>query len=441
MRCKWIRLTRFGIAWLLGSLPLAHASEIPNLCSPVGPSRVAVILASYDGAPSLTAIPNPTYVRELFLGETHDFSVAGFFKTVSNLRTQFTSIKILGTYHRAMPFMANTSTPGGIYNAMTQWQSDLIEMAKQDQDFTEIDRVVFITPNAIDASGNPIMMGAGMAGQGVCDLDTVNSLGVHHKVAHAWILARPEYQGINLAQVQGTGSLPPAQLERAIRNQIMSDMAPIIHELGHTFGFGHANQVNRPQPNYRNRFMNDEILPGAEDTLYQNSYADPFSAMGSNQIQWLNIAHLSQVKWVEATQVAEVRQDGVYRIYPLELNDQKLKGLRIPRVVNNLNENTDATIWVEYRKPLSVYDSDITGIHHSTDGAIVHYTNPHQPGPNSIWPFETVLLNFHPGGQPVNPYETDLTLTTQWKDEHSQVSLEVLSATPDYLDIKVAFKR
>ena len=187
--------------------------------------------------------------------------------------------------------------------------------------------------------------------------------------------------------------------------------------------------------------MNDEILPSAEDTLYQNSYADPFSEMGSNQIQWLNIAHLSQVKWIETSQIEEVRKDGVYRIYPLELNDHNLKGLRISRIVNDPNEKTDATIWVEYRKRVSVYDSDITGIHHSTDGAIVHYTNPHQPGPNSIWPFETVLMNFHPSGQPINPYETDLTLTTRWQDEHSRVSLEVLTATPDYLDIKVAFKR
>ena len=437
----WISFCLLGTALLLGGLTVVHASEIPNLCSPVGSQRLAVILASYEGAPNSTGVPNSTYVRELMLGEQHDFSVAGFFKTVSNLRTQFSSIKVLGPYHRVKPFTANTSTPGGIYNAMNQWQRDLIEMAKQDQDFTEIDRVVFITPNAIDASGNAIMMGAGMAGQGVCDLETVNSLGVHHKVAHAWILARPEYRGINLTQVEGPRPLPPAQREQAIRNQMMSDMAPIIHELGHTFGFGHANQVNRPQPNSRNRFMNDEILPGADDTLYQNSYADPFSAMGSNQIQWLNVAHLSQVNWIEATQIEEVRKDGIYRIYPLELNDQKLKGLRIPRIVTDLNEKTDASIWVEYRKRLSVYDTDITGIHHSTDGAIVHYTNPHQPGPNSIWPFETVLLNFHPSGQPVNPYETDLTLTTRWKDEHSQVSLEVLTATPDYLDIKVAFKR
>jgi hypothetical protein len=163
--------------------------------------------------------------------------------------------------------------------------------------------------------------------------------------------------------------------------------------------------------------------------------------MGAGEIQWLNVAHLNQLGWLGTNQTQEIRVEGTYRIYPLESDAPggTLKGLKIPRVIQSPNESTVSDLWVEYRQRTTVYDTEISGVAHSTDGAIVQYTNPNQPGPNSIWPFETVLLNFHPDGQPVNPYEPDLTLTTSWKDDHSMVKLDVVDITPDYMDIHVSF--
>jgi hypothetical protein len=421
------------------------ANVIPNACSPIGPQRIAVILANYEGSPTDTATPNLNYIRELFLGANSDFSVSDYYKTVSRGRSWFQSVVFLGPYPSPKPFALDTSKSNAIAHGLNQWETDLVALASRDQDFSQIDRVVFITPNAIDLNGASVPMAAGLSTQGVCDLDSVNAQGMHHPLAHSWVLASKNYLGATVDRISTDPSviamLDPATIAANLRRFQMLDMAPITHELGHTFGLGHANQVNRPLPNYSNAFMNSEILPGASDTMYENSYADPFSVMGAGEIQWLNVAHLTQLGWLGANQTQEVRVEGTYRIFPLESDAPggALKGLKIPRVIQSPNESTVSDLWVEYRQRTTVYDTELTAITHSTNGAIVHYTNPNQPGPNSVWPFETVLLNFHPDGQPVNPYEPDLTLTTSWKDAHSMVKLDVVDVTPDYMDIHVSF--
>ena len=418
----------------------APSTQVPNSCSPIGPQRVAVILANYDGAPAGTATPNVDYVRELFLGANHDFSVSDYYKTISSGRTWFSSVTVLGPYQSPKPFVVDPTVNGGMDTALDQWETDLVALASKDQDFTQIDRVVFLTPNAIDATGASVPMGAGLAAQGICDLDSVNTDGIHRPLAHAWVLASTAYLGATADRITNDpSSLTTDELNAGIRHLQMLDMAPITHELGHTFGLGHANQVNRPQTGYSNQFMNNEILPGATDTLYENSYADPFSVMGAGEIQWLNVAHLTQLGWLDTTtETEEVRSEGTFRIYPLEGAMGTLKGLKIPRVIQSPNESTVSDLWVEFRQRTSVYDTELSNTH-TTAGAIVHYTNPKQPGPNSMWPFETVLLNFHPDGQLVNPYETDLTLTTSWKDDHSMVQIDIVDATTSYIDVHVSF--
>jgi hypothetical protein len=438
-----MKKTKLLIAcFALLSSRLASAQALPNLCSTTGPQRIAVVLANYPGAPFDSATPHPDYIRELFLGIENDFSVSDFYKTISGSRTVFQSVQIAGPYEVPAQFVVDLNQNAGIDRALDQWESDLVERAGSDIDFTQIDRVVFITPNAIDLKGAPVGMGDGMAEQGDCNLDSISTSGVHHLLAHAWVRARLTFQGVDyiVEHSFSSGMIPTsAQIQAAVRRQEMLDMAPIIHELGHTFGLGHANQVNRPSTGLVNPFQNDEILPAAEVKLWELGYADPFSAMGAGEIQWFNLAHLSQLGWLNNDQIKEVRTEGTYRIYPLELQDGKLKGLKIPRVVQSVNESTVSELWVEYRKRSTVYDTELTGITHTTDGAIVHYTNPNQPNSDVGLPFETVLLNFQDDHTVVNTYETNLTLTKSWKDDHSLVNLEVIDVTPDYIDVHVSF--
>jgi len=422
--------------------PVTAAPTSQNTCAQIGPQRIAVILANYDGSPSDAATPNADYVKELMLGTSHDFSVSNYYKTVSGGRTWFESVKILGPYHAPKPFVHDQSKVSYVGESLDKWEGSLLTLAQNDVDFTKIDRVVFITPEAIDPQGQPVEMAAGLAAQGTCDLMYSGPNG-SRGLAHAWVRADIHYQQAADPHTVSyhPETLSPAVLQSQLRQRMMLDMAPIAHELGHTFGLGHANRVNRPEPGQTpTQFQNQEILPAADQTLYEMTYGDPFSEMSAGDIQWLNVAHLNHLGWLSPSEITEVRDDGTFRIYPLEGGSSittALKGLKIPRAIQSKTEATKSFLWVEYRQGNSSYDTDLSGIGHVTDGALVHYTNPNQPGPNSMWPEETILLNFKIG--PVSPYEKDYTLKGKWKDEHSQVQLEVLHVTPEYLDIHVSF--
>jgi hypothetical protein len=436
----------------LSPLLLGSTSEHPNACNGLGPQRIGVILASYPGAPADSAVPNPAYIKELFNGVDDqglplNFSVTDFYATVSNGKTTFQSVAIAGPY-QAPVFSIDMSDPNNLYRGLDAWEASLLTLASKDLDLMNIDRVVFITPEAINAAnGAAIPMAAGLSAQGICDLDYSGPEG-HRTFAHSWIRAAAQYKGVDITTLESQpGLLSPPQLLAAIRRQNMLDMAPIAHELGHTFNLGHANQIKRPQAGFPPP-DNDEVLPAQDQNLYEVEYGDPFSVMSANSMQWLNAAHLSLLGWFDPSEIQTVQANGTFRIYPLETPVEtpgKLRAIKIPRAISSPTDPNDPSLangeylWVEYRQSLGIYDTDLN-MKYDRNGALVHYTNPKQPMPDNYYPEETILLNFAPSG-PVNPYQTDFTLKTSWKDPHSMVSLQVVQITPQFIDINVEFSQ
>jgi len=434
-----------------------------NLCAPIGPQRLAVILANYPGEPLDSAVPNAHYIETLFTGadraisaldftdpnvpgflqqalagESLGFSIADFYKTVSGGKAWFESVKVVGPYQTA-PFLSNQDTIGNYYRSLDTWENHLLTLAASDLDLMNIDRVVFITPEAIDSANKPVAYGAGMAAQGQCDLEYNGSQG-HRSFAHSWIWANSAYQGIDVARIFGT-SVPnetPDEIKQQINYKLKTDMSVIIHELGHTFGLGHANAVQRK--------ANDEILPASNQPLPIQNYGDPLSVMSNSNLHWFNVPHLRSLGWLQPSQVPIITSSSVYRIYPIEkaaADPSLLRGLQIPRALQTSTEKTIAYLWVEYRQGLAPYDVDFFPSQaHDLNGALVHYTNPAQMSASGDQTYgsdnTTILLNFVPSG-PVSPYQKDFTLKGTWKDPHSMVKLQVIQVTPDYLDIQVSF--
>jgi hypothetical protein len=440
----------FGFNFGLLTSPQVPAipNDHPNACNPLGPQRIAVILASYPGAPSDSAIPSADYIRELFNGVDSqgvplNFSVTDYYATVSNQKTTLQSVKVVGPYQAPKAFSVDMSDPNNKYRGLDDWEASLLALASHDVDLMNTDRVVFVSPEAIDTTGAPIAMGAGLSAQGVCDLDYTGVEG-HRTFAHSWVRSGPNYKGVDITTLESQpGMLSPPQLLAAIRRQNMLDMAPLTHELGHTFNLGHANTIKRPQAGFSPP-DNDETLPAQDQNLYEIEYGDPLSVMSANSMQWLNAAHLSQLGWFDPSEIQLVQANGTFRIYPLE-TPGKLRAIKIPRAIKSPTDPNDISLknseylWVEYRQPLGAYDTDLN-MQYDRSGAFVHYTNPNQPMPDNYYPDETLLLNFAPSG-PINPYQTDLTLKTSWKDPHSMVSLQVVQITPQFIDINVEFNQ
>jgi hypothetical protein len=440
------------------TLPLAPPPSAPaaraNACSPIGPQRIGVILASYPGAPSDSAIPDADYVRSLFDNTDQGFSISDYYKTISGGKTWFSSVKVVGPY-QSTPFISKNDTPGNYYRSLEAWEAHLLHLAAGDLDLMNIDRVVFITPEALDSNGKSVSYFAGLSAQGDCDLVYSGPQG-QRSFGHSYIFASPDYHGIDLNRMFGPGvfdgetdEYKASLIKQATTHQMQIDMETITHEIGHTFGLGHANAVQRPRSDLPAIVKTtDETLPGANEHIYVAEYGDPFDVMANSNFRWLNVPQLDEMGWIDhGTQLQTVTSNGSFRIYPLDQSNgdlSKLRGIKIPRAIQSPTENTDSFLWVEYRSGSAPYDLDLSGLNRNVDGALVHYTDPEQlqsePGDPYYTPNATILLNFAPGGN-VSWNQKDLTLKGVWKDPHSMVRLEVLQVTPDYMDVQVSFEQ
>jgi len=444
----------------------------PNACTPLGPQRIAVILATYPGAPADSGVANAHYIQSLFTGphqglspedytdpklldsvqsvaagNEFNFSIADYYKTVSSGKAWFESVKVVGPYE-STPFVSKNDTIGNYYRSLDAWKEHLLSLAAHDLDLMNVDRIVFISPEAIDDNGKPVQYGGGMAEQGGCSLEYSGTQG-HRTFASAWVHSLPTFKGFDNTQIYGSvdpSEFTSAQIKRQLLSKLKIDMEPITHELGHTFGLGHANAVQRPEKELTVQEFNDETLPAANAPLIVENYGDRYSVMANSNFRWLNVPHLRSLGWLDPAQVPVVTSNGTFRIYPIDnssADPTQLRGIQIPRALQNPNEKTEAYLWVEYRQGTAPYDQDAnSSLSLNVDGAIVHYTNPEQKtdGESSVYGSTgtTILLNFAPSG-PVSLFQRDFTLKGTWKDPHSMVRLQVIQITPDYLDIQVSF--
>ncbi|MFC1682460.1 hypothetical protein ACFL0X_02500 [Nanoarchaeota archaeon] len=125
------------------------------------------------------------------------------------------------------------------------------------------------------------------------------------------------------------------------------------HELGHNFGVWHANYWN----------CVSEVLGDSCDSI---SYQDMFDIMGlSNRQGHLNSFHKEEIGWFD---VLSVYRDGVYDIYPIEMDLDEVQALKI----NLLDGNS---YYVEYRRAFGFdfynFESEGADVY---DGAMIRLT-------------------------------------------------------------------
>ena len=433
---------------LLCSLALVLASPTANAatassCHTVGKQRVAVLIVTYPGAVEPTA--HVDYIRELIEG-TPDMptpSLKDYFATLSEGKATIDQVDYFGPYTLSSPLVFDPShgAPNGRgYSEMVQ---TLYSVAQDKIDLNAYDRIVFFSPSLLDAKTlKPFSIGAGMASLGCTQ--QLKSSKLTKEMGTAWILSLVGYAGILPSQLLGGGdfnTLPKDEQIKIIRQRKLNDLSHLIHELGHTFGLGHTNQVLRPWAPFVNSHAVQEVLPDEKTPIPLNYYQDYYSAMGSSTSGWYNAIQMQFLSWLAPAQVEDVKVSGTYRVYALEGAGNATKAITVPRL-KHAGDNTRAKFWIEYRNGESTYEKD-NGVWGTLNhqGALIHYANPDQPSASGDfnWPTDTIQLSFLPDGKTGSmlDQQQDGVLSGSWRDPHSTVNFQIQKVTPDYLEIHV----
>ncbi len=128
------------------------------------------------------------------------------------------------------------------------------------------------------------------------------------------------------------------------------------HEIGHNFGVLHANYWN---------CGDSQILGGCSSV----EYGDRFDQMGYGSGHY-NAFHKEKIGWFESNQVRKTTSPGIYSIGPIEINDDKIKALKIPT-------QSGYNYWIDFRRPLGqdILDyNDVYNRYHffPYDGAFIY---------------------------------------------------------------------
>ena len=125
------------------------------------------------------------------------------------------------------------------------------------------------------------------------------------------------------------------------------DVRTLRHEMGHGLGLHHALGYTTP-PSYC-----DKCDP-----------ADPLGGGGHTP----NGPHMERLQWISPAQVQTITQDGTYLVTPLEVNDGRVKLLKVNRPLTDFGQGE--FIGSSYRQPIGTYNTTMhAGL---TGGVSVH---------------------------------------------------------------------
>ena len=199
-----------------------------------------------------------------------------------------------------------------------------------------------------------------------------------------------------------------------------------IHEFGHNFGLNHARTL---------RFPGTAIGPDRGLAAFEE-YGDIFSVMGSGESHF-SAAQKSTLGWLRTPgDYVAVQSSGTFDLLPLQSTGSGLKAIRVKR-----NTGDDA-LWIEYRQPIGAFDrSEAVILQSMFKGALIRA----QSATDQLY---SDLLDFTPASidetrlTPLAGYFTDPVLPPgkTWQDPYSDLTLEVVSATPDRLRILVRYE-
>jgi M6 family metalloprotease-like protein len=189
------------------------------------------------------------------------------------------------------------------------------------------------------------------------------------------------------------------------------------HEGGHNLGLDHAHSLS---------FGAEPLGPlGAAGTYAE--YGDLFSDMSNQLTAHYATYHKAQLlNWMApGTNYQLVESSGTWSLQPVESSQGGLQALKVQRGTGN-----NAWLWVEYRQPIGIYDSTLSGMSQVFTGALIHYDD----GTAS---YASNLLNFVPSN---NLFLTPALAAGQtWTDPYTNLSIAVQGASASALTVSVTY--
>jgi hypothetical protein len=182
----------------------------------------------------------------------------------------------------------------------------------------------------------------------------------------------------------------------------------IGHELGHTFGLGHASSLD----------CGTLVIGG---TCTRSEYGDPFEIMGNQRGAHFSAIHKSTLGYLTASEVrTHVGGTATYVLSPLENAGGTTYAVKVPA-------SAKRTYWLEWRQPIG-FDAALPA--GATNGATVHLGSPSDYG------CSTCILDMTPGTTTF----TDGALPTgqSWSDTETGATLAVVSQAAGSLTVQVS---
>lgn len=181
----------------------------------------------------------------------------------------------------------------------------------------------------------------------------------------------------------------------------------IGHELGHTFGMGHASSLD----------CGTQVIGG---TCTRSEYGDPYEIMGNGRSAHLSAIHKNTLGYFAASEVkTHPGGTATYTLSALEVPGGSTYAVRIPA-------SSRRTYWLEWRQPIG-FDATL-GLG-ATDGALVHIGYPSDYGCN------TCLLDMTPATTTFT--DGALAVGQTFTDSVTSASFTVLSKTATALTVQV----
>ena len=181
------------------------------------------------------------------------------------------------------------------------------------------------------------------------------------------------------------------------------------HELGHTFGLGHASSVD----------CGALTIGGA---CTKSEYGDPAEIMGNQKAAQFNAPHKQDLGYLPAGTVKEHKGGtAAYTIEPLATAGASTYAVKV-------YANAKRTYWLEYRQPLGVFDASLAaGI---TNGAYIHLDYPNEYG------CDTCVIDMTPATTTFG--DAALPTGSQFVDVETGTTITVTARTAAALTVTVA---
>ena len=211
----------------------------------------------------------------------------------------------------------------------------------------------------------------------------------------------------------GLGEVPGTQ---AWSNEY-NTLGVIGHEIGHTFGLGHANSLPC-----------NGVTIATNCPLNRPEYGDPWDIMGNQSSRHVNAWQKNDMGWVPDAAVATHKVGtAAYTLSPLETPGGALYAVQVPAAMHR-------SYWIEYRTATG-FDAGMPAT--ATNGAIVHLGGlMHMSDRSEYGCWDTCFLDMAPSTATMA--DGTLAVGSAFTDQMTGVTINALSIGAGGLTISVA---